>query len=95
MATMIIRESSDLDESTEDDFELDQTNIVDIEQHSRTIFESKNAVDRRLVNSYQVKRWKDDYKRHKGKIAPFEAIQAERDNLHHGQDLEAQSFAAQ
>ena len=91
---MIIRESNDLDESTEDDFELDQTNVVDVEQHSRTIFASNNDVDRRLVSAYQVKRWKDDYKRHKGKTAPFKAIQAEKDSLHNGQDLEAQSSAA-
>ena len=74
MSTMIIRESSDLDESSEDDFELDQTNVLDIEQHSRTIFASTNDIDRRLVSAYQVKHWGEDYKRNKGKTAPFEAI---------------------
>ena len=38
MATMVIRESSDLDEGTEDDFELEQENVADVEEHSRTIF---------------------------------------------------------
>ena len=40
MATKLIRESSDLDNSTEDDFELAQENVNDIEQHSRKIFKS-------------------------------------------------------
>ena len=79
MSTMLIRESSDMDASTEDDFELDQENVVDVEQHSRTIFHSTDRVDRRLIQAYQVKRWKDDYKRHKCKIAPFETIQEEKD----------------
>ena len=76
---MLIRESSDMDASTEDDFELDQENVVDVKQHSRTIFHSTDRVDRRLIQAYQLKRWKDDYKRHKCKIAPFETIQEEKD----------------
>ena len=79
MSTMLIRESSDMDASTEDDFELDQENVVDVKQHSRTIFHSTDRVDRRLIQAYQLKRWKDDYKRHKCKIAPFETIQEEKD----------------
>ena len=75
---MLIRESSDLDDSTDDDFELEQENIIDVEKHSHTIFNSTNDADRRLVKAYQVKRWKDDYKRHKGKIAPFIKTQEER-----------------
>ena len=34
MARMLIRESSDLDISTEDDLELDHENFVDVEKHS-------------------------------------------------------------
>ena len=79
MATMLIRESSDLDEGTDEDFELEQENVADVEEHSRTIFLSQNTVDRRLINAYQIKRWSDDFKRHKGKIAPFATIQEEKD----------------
>ena len=79
MATMVIRESSDLDQATDEDFELEQENVADVEEHSRTIFLSKDTVDRRLINAYQVKRWKDDFKRHKGKVAPFATVQEEKD----------------
>jgi len=37
-------------------------------------------VDRRLLRTYQAKRWKDDYKRHKGKFGPFKELEAERKN---------------
>ena len=73
MSTMLIRESSVEDDSTDDGFGLEQEIIIDVEKHIHTIFNSKNDTDRRLVKAYQTKRWKDDYKRHKGKIAPFRA----------------------
>lgn len=71
MATKLIRESSDLDQSTEDDFELAQENVMDIEQHSRKIFKSTDIIDRRLIRAYQSKRWRDDYKYNKGKSSAF------------------------
>ena len=79
MSTMLIRESSDLDEDTDEDFELEMENQADVENHARTIFVSKSTIDRRIIDSYTVKRWKDDFKRHKGKIAPFDTIQEERE----------------
>ena len=52
MSTKIIRESSDLCDNTEDDFELDHENVLDIEQHSRTIFNSKDIFAKRLIHAY-------------------------------------------
>ena len=81
MATMLIRESSDLDEATEPDFELEQENQYDIQHHSHTIFLSKDILDRRLVNAYKIKRWRDDFKRNKGKVRSFKTIKEERARL--------------
>mmetsp|Transcript_15901 Transcript_15901/g.20065 ORF Transcript_15901/g.20065 Transcript_15901/m.20065 type:complete len:180 (+) Transcript_15901:1292-1831(+) len=78
MATMLIRESSDFDESTDDDFELARENVLDITGHGKKIFNSANEVDRRLVRAYEVKRWADDYKRHKGKVGPYKELEVER-----------------
>ena len=74
MATKLIRESSDLDDDTEDDFELAQENVVDVQNHSRKIFESNDIIDRRLIRAYQAKRWHDDYKLNKGKSSAFSEI---------------------
>ena len=52
MATMLIRESSDLDHDTEDDFELAQENMADVEGHALKIFKSENVTDRRLIRAY-------------------------------------------
>ena len=77
MAQMLIRESSDLDEDTEEDFGPQETNALDIDQLSRTILQSKNMIDRRLVSAYQVKRFCNDYKIHKGKTSLFKSVQEE------------------
>mmetsp|Transcript_36842 Transcript_36842/g.48381 ORF Transcript_36842/g.48381 Transcript_36842/m.48381 type:complete len:129 (+) Transcript_36842:1286-1672(+) len=54
MATMLIRESTDFDDGTEDDAELDQENIEDTTNHGKKIFISHNEVDRRLLRVYQA-----------------------------------------
>ena len=41
-------------------------NIIDITQHGKKIFKSNEIIDKRLVKIYKFKRWKEDYKRHKG-----------------------------
>ena len=74
MATKLIRESSDLDDDTEDDFELAQENVMDVQNHSKKIFESNDIIDRRLIRAYQAKRWHDDYKLNKGKSSAFSEI---------------------
>ena len=73
MATMTIRESSDLDGSTEEEFVLDHENKFDFKYHNRNFEFSTSNIERRLLDAYQVKRWKEDYKRHKGKHAPFKS----------------------
>ena len=74
MSTMIIRESSDLNDQTEDDFELEQENLLDIQNHSRTIFNSQNQVSQRLIEAYKVKRWKEDFKYNKGRSSAYAMI---------------------
>lgn len=71
MSTMLIRESSDLNDRTDTDDELQQENMVDIEHHSRKIFLSKEKMDRRLIYAYQTKRWREDYKLNSGKSHAF------------------------
>ena len=74
MSTMLIRESTDFDDSTEEDFELAQENIPDITEHGRKIFKSNEIIDKRLVKIYKFKRWKEDYKRHKGQTQAFDEL---------------------
>ena len=78
MANMLIRESSDLDEKTESDEELDQEKMQDVERHSRRIFNSNTAMDRRLIRAYQAKRWRDDYKYNKGTSSAFTEIRDDK-----------------
>ena len=80
MAQMLIRESSDLGDDTADDFELEQENVQDVEQHGRKIFLSGEVVDRRLVEVYKQKRWREDYKTNKGTSKAFHNIQKFMDN---------------
>ena len=65
MSNMLIRESSDLDDSTEEDAELDEEGLPDIQQHAKKIFRSTNVVDRRLIDLYKFKRISEDRKRRK------------------------------
>ena len=48
--------------------------MKDVEQHSLKIFKSMDTTDRRLINAYQAKRWRDDYKFNKGKSSAFTEI---------------------
>ena len=65
MSNMLIRESSDLDDSSEEDVELDEEGLPDIQQHDKKIFRSTNLVDRRLMDLYKLKRISEDHKRRK------------------------------
>ena len=65
MSNMLIRESSDLDDSSEEDVELDEEGLPDIQQHDKKIFRSTNLVDRRLIDLYKLKRISEDRKRRK------------------------------
>ena len=65
LSTMLIRESSDFDESTSDDGELNDENEPDVEHHSSSIYFSKNLTDQRLLKVYQIKRKSEDRKRQK------------------------------
>ena len=56
MSNMLIRESSDLCDSTESDAELDEEGLPDIQRHSSRIFKSTDLVDRRLLGLYKLKR---------------------------------------
>ena len=49
MATHLIRESSDMNDRSEDNFELDIEHVRDIDRYTQKIFQSKRKVDRRLI----------------------------------------------
>ena len=63
MATMIMRESSDMKDSSEEDLDLGVENIVDALGHGKSSVRSSNKVDQRLVNFYRLKRWSEDSKK--------------------------------
>jgi len=56
LSAMLIRESSDLDDDTDDDMELHQENLVDVQEVSKKLFTSQSEVDQRLIEIYGVKR---------------------------------------
>ena len=72
MANLIIRESSDLDDSTSQDDELEQVNIVDAQEFGKSIVHSCGIADRRIVDLYKLKRWKEDRKHHKHAVSLLE-----------------------
>ena len=74
MATNLIRESSDMCDTSENDFKLDKENVQDIEKYSYKTFQSSNIVDQRLIQVYQCKRWKDNLKYNKGMSSAFSKI---------------------
>ena len=63
LSNMLMRESSDFDDSTDDDKELDLEKVPDVENHGSNIFKSKLPKDLRLVSLYRIKREKDDRKK--------------------------------
>ena len=54
MSELLIRESSDLDDDTSEDCELEQENMQDITENGLRIFKSNQAVDKRIVNIYKI-----------------------------------------
>lgn len=45
--------------------------MIDITEHGSRVFQSKGIIDQRLVNIYRLKRFKEDFKIHKGKECRF------------------------
>ena len=70
MSTLLIRMSSDLDNDTSEDCELEEENLIEIHvnENASRIFRSNQALDKRIVNIYKLKRFADDYKVNKGKF---------------------------
>ena len=57
MSTMIARESSDPDESSDDaDLDLEQENITDVQRYARKILQSSNPVDQKLMSVYNLRK---------------------------------------
>ena len=65
MATMALRESSDMDPSDQSDSDLEQENMADTLEHGKHSISSANIVDQRLISFYRLKRWREDRKRRK------------------------------
>ena len=55
MSNVLIRESSDLDQHTSDDMELDQENMDDVQQTASRMVQSANEIDQRIVQLYAMK----------------------------------------
>ena len=72
MSTLLIRESTDFDSSTEDNFDLAQENVLDTNEYGKKICKSNDTIDKRLVKIYRLKHWKEDYKSHKGLTKAFD-----------------------
>ena len=72
MANLLIRESSDLDDSTSQDDELEQVNTVDAQEFGKSIVHSCDIVDRRIVDLYKLKRWKEDRTHRKQAVSLLE-----------------------
>ena len=77
MATMVLRESSGMDEES-DDWELEQENMHDVLEHGKRSITSSNIVDQNLIGFYKLKRWSEESRRMKNKAL----------NLSHVRDLE-------
>ena len=45
--------------------------MIDVNENGSRIFRSKQALDKRIVNIYKLKRFAEDYKLHKGKFLRF------------------------
>ena len=45
MATMVLRESTDMNQSTEEDLDLAQENLADVLEHGKRSISSSNSVD--------------------------------------------------
>lgn len=45
LSTLLIRESSDLDDDTDDDMELFEENLEDLQNQSKRLFTSQGEID--------------------------------------------------
>ena len=45
--------------------------MIDVNENGSRIFRSNQALDKRIVNIYKLKRFAEDYKLHKGKFLRF------------------------
>ena len=52
---MLIHESSELDDSTDHDGQLDQENVPDVQNYAAKIYISKKKVDQTFVQLYETK----------------------------------------
>ena len=78
-SSLLIRESSDLDERTSVDDEMDKNNEIDIFGHGTRIFKSTDAVDKRFVDLYKLQRFKQDFKNHARKEPTSDKAEAKKE----------------
>ena len=74
MATMALRESSDMEKSMETDLDLEQENMADTLEHGKNSISSANIVDQRLISFYRLKRWRQDRKRRKSQSVDLRTL---------------------
>ena len=74
MSTCLIRESSDLNDNSQNDFELEKEQEYDFEQLSSMLFQRRTIQDQRLIKAFQCKRWFEDSKRNKGRSNAFSRV---------------------
>ena len=78
MAAYQIRQSSDLDGEITSDFDpIPAANLQDAIQQTHNVFATKSDMDRRLIQAYQVKRYHEDRKRHRGKDSALTMVNPE------------------
>ena len=71
MSTMLIRESSALDEDSDFDFNPAPDYTPEVERYSGEITKSLDLMDMRLVRAYKAKRWRENFKFNKGRSSAF------------------------
>ena len=71
MSTMLIRESSALDEDSDFDFNPATEFTPEVEMYSNEIAKSRNQMDKRLVRAYKAKRWRENFKFNRGRSSAF------------------------
>ena len=56
MSTMVARESSDPEESSDNaDLELEQENVADVQKYSRQVFKEATPIDEKLMSIYRIR----------------------------------------
>ena len=72
MSTMLIRESSALDEDSYFDFNPAPDYTPEVKRYSGDeIAKSLDLMDMRLVRAYKAKRWRENFKFNKGRSSAF------------------------